>query len=158
VGRRFELIGVTPNGIRVVDDYAHNADKLRAALTTAQGGAGRVVAVFQPHGFGPARFLRPELRELLPRLLRADDRFCYAEIFYAGGTVARDISSEMLAEDLRATRDCAYARDHDAARRWVAKEARAGDTVLIMGARDPDLPALSRSILATLGHSQAQLV
>jgi len=158
VGRRFELIGVTPNGIRVVDDYAHNADKLRAALTTAQSGAARVVAVFQPHGFGPARFLRPELRELLPRLLRAEDRFCYAEIFYAGGTVARDISSEMLAEDVRATRDCAYARDHDAARRWVAKEARAGDTVLIMGARDPDLPALSRSILATLGHSQAQLV
>lgn len=158
VGRRFELIGVTSNGIRVVDDYAHNADKLRAALTTAQSGAARVVAVFQPHGFGPARFLRPELRDLLPRLLRAGDRFCYAEVFYAGGTVARDISSEMLAEDLRAARDCAYARDHDAARRWVAKEARPGDTVLIMGARDPDLPALSRSIFATLSHSPAQLV
>ena len=55
VGRRFEIVGVTPTGIRVVDDYAHNADKLRAALTTAQAGADRVVAVFQPHGFGPAR-------------------------------------------------------------------------------------------------------
>ena len=33
-------------------------------------GAPRVVAVFQPHGYGPARFLRPELRELLPRVLR----------------------------------------------------------------------------------------
>ena len=152
VSRRFEVVGVTRSGIRVVDDYAHNADKLRAALTTAQSGAARVVAVFQPHGFGPARFLRPELRELLPRLLRPQDRLCYAEIFYAGGTVAKDISSEMLADDLRATRDCAFARDHDAARRWVAKEARPGDTVLIMGARDPDLPALSRSIFAVLGN------
>jgi UDP-N-acetylmuramate--alanine ligase len=158
VGRRFEIVGVTPTAIRVVDDYAHNADKLRAALTTAQTGAPRVIAVFQPHGFGPARFLRPELRDLLPRLLRPDDRFCYAEIFYAGGTVAKDISSEMLAEDLRAARDCAFARDHDAVRRWVAKEARPGDTVLVMGARDPDLPALARSIFSTLSHAQPQLV
>jgi UDP-N-acetylmuramate--alanine ligase len=158
VSRRFEVIGVTATGIRVVDDYAHNADKVRAALTTAQSGAARVVAVFQPHGFGPARFLRPELRELLPRLLRPNDRFCYAEIFYAGGTVARDISSELLAEDLRAVRDCAFARDHDAVRRWVAHEARPGDTVLVMGARDPDLSALSRSIFATLNHAQPQLV
>jgi UDP-N-acetylmuramate--alanine ligase len=153
VGRRFEVIGATPAGIRVVDDYAHNADKLRAALTTAQNGAARVVAVFQPHGFGPARFLRSELRALLPRVLRTDDRFCYAEIFYAGGTVARDISSEMLADDLRAARDCGFARDHDAVRRWVAKEARPGDTVLIMGARDPDLPTLSRSIFAMLSRT-----
>ena len=93
VARRFEVIGTTASGIRVVDDYAHNGEKLRAALTTAQAGAARVVAVFQPHGFGPARFLRPELRELLPAILRPDDRFCYAEIFYAGGTVAKDISS-----------------------------------------------------------------
>ena len=56
--------------IRVVDDFAHNGDKIRAALTTAQAGAPRIVAVFQPHGFGPARFLRPELKALLPSLLR----------------------------------------------------------------------------------------
>ena len=84
VARRYEVIGVTGDGIRVVDDYAHNGEKLRAAITTAQLGAPRLVAVFQPHGFGPARFLRPELKALLPRLLRAQDRFCYAEIFYAG--------------------------------------------------------------------------
>ena len=50
VARRFEVVGVTSNGIRVVDDYAHNAEKLRAAITTAQAGASRVVTVFQPHG------------------------------------------------------------------------------------------------------------
>lgn len=158
VARRFEVVGVTPAGVRVVDDYAHNGEKLRAALTTAQAGGGRVVALFQPHGFGPARFLRPELKTLLPSILRPQDRFCYAEIFYAGGTVARDISSETLAEDLRASRDCAVARDHDAVRRWVTHEARPGDTVIVMGARDPDLPALSRAIFAALSHTKPLLV
>jgi UDP-N-acetylmuramate-alanine ligase len=91
-------------------------------------------------------------------VLRPQDRFCYAEIFYAGGTVARDISSAMLAEDLRKARDCDFAPDHEAVRRWVAQEARPGDTVLVMGARDPDLPALSRSVLATLRQAEPQLV
>ena len=147
VARRFELIGVTCAGVRVIDDFAHNAEKIRAALTTAQAGASRVVAVFQPHGFGPARFLRAELRELLPALLRPDDRFCYAEIYYAGGTVARDLSSRDLAADIGA----AYAEGHEAVVRWVASEARAGDTVLLMGARDPELPRLARMVLAALG-------
>src|SRR5258706_606934 len=92
VARRFEVIAVTAGGIRVVDDYAHNGEKLRAAITTAQSGAARGLAVFQPHGFGPARFLRPERRELMPRLLRTQDRLCYAEVFYSVGTVARDVS------------------------------------------------------------------
>jgi len=149
VARRFEVIGTTARGVRVVDDYAHNADKVRAAISTAQAG-GRVVAVFQPHGFGPARFLRPELAELLPRLLRAQDRFCYAEIFYAGGTVAKDISSRDLAADLPPQMRAGYAEDHAAVVQWVAREAEPSDTVLIMGARDPDLPNLARTIYAAL--------
>ena len=150
VARRFEVIAVTAGGIRVVDDYAHNGEKLRAAITTAQAGADRVLAVFQPHGFGPARFLRPELREMMPRLLRPQDRLCYAEIFYAGGTVARDVSSRMLAEDLPAALECGYAPDHRAVVDWLRARARSGDTVLIMGARDPELPALARAAAAAL--------
>ncbi|MBI1736417.1 MAG: UDP-N-acetylmuramate--alanine ligase [Candidatus Rokubacteria bacterium] len=153
VARRFEVVGVTGTGIRVVDDYAHNADKLRAAITAAQAGAARVVAVFQPHGFGPARFLRPDLKALLPAFLRPADRFCYAEIYYAGGTVAKDISSRLLAEDLPPSLACGYAPDHEGVRRWVAAEAKPGDTVLILGARDPDLPALARSVFESLAAS-----
>ena len=153
VTRRFEIVGTTASGIRVVDDYAHNAEKLRAAVTTAQAGAERVIAIFQPHGFGPARFLRPELKTLLPTLLRPEDRFCYAEIFYAGGTVAKDISSRLLANDLPAETRCGYVANHEAARQWALDEARPGDTVLVMGARDPDLPRLARSILDSLARA-----
>jgi UDP-N-acetylmuramate--alanine ligase len=150
VARRFEVIGTTRSGVRVVDDYAHNGEKIRAAITTAQAGAARVVAIFQPHGFGPARFLRPELKELLPRLLRPQDRLCYAEIFYAGGTVDRDLSSRLLAEDLAPAVRCGYAAGHEAAHLWALREALPGDTVLVMGARDPDLPGLARAIFESL--------
>lgn len=150
VSRRFELIGTTATGIRVVDDYAHNGAKIRAAVTTAQAGCARLLAVFQPHGFGPARFLRGELAALLPALLRPGDRFCYAPIFYAGGTVARDVSSRILAEDLPPHLDCAAPANHAGVHRWVLEKAQPGDTVLIMGARDPELPRLARAIFDTL--------
>jgi hypothetical protein len=56
----------------------------------------------------------------------------------------------MLADDLPAAFNCGYARDHEAVRQWVLSEARPGDTVLIMGARDPDLPRLARAVLGSL--------
>ncbi len=146
VSRRFEVIGTTESGIRVIDDYAHNGGKIRAAVQAAQAGCERLIAVFQPHGFAPARFLRPELRALLPTLLRPADRFCFSEIFYSGGTVAKDISSRDLAADLPAAMACGCAADHQELLAWIAAEAMPGDTVLLMGARDPALPRLARAI------------
>jgi UDP-N-acetylmuramate--alanine ligase len=87
---------------------------------------------------------------MMPRLLRPQDRLCYAEIFYAGGTVAKDVSSRMLAEDLPAGLGCAYAADHPTVIDWLRGLARPGDTVLLMGARDPELPALARAAFAAL--------
>ena len=43
-----------------------------------------------------------------------------------------------------------YAEDHAAVVQWVAREAEPLDTVLIMGARDPDLPNLARTVYAAL--------
>ncbi len=150
VARRFEVVGTTESGIRVVDDYAHNGEKIRAAILAAQAGCDRLVAIFQPHGYGPARFLRPELKELLPTVLRPQDRFCYAEIFYAGGTVAKDISSRDLAGDLPTALRCGYAASHAEALSWTADAAIPSDTVLVMGARDPELPKLARALHALL--------
>ena len=141
---------IVTDGIRVVDDYAHNGEKIRAAITAAQSGCDRLIAIFQPHGYGPARFLRPELREILPTVLRAQDRFCYAEIFYSGGTVAKDISSRDLAADLPPGLRCGYAANHQQVLAWAAEEAHAGDTVLLMGARDPDLPKLAHALFGLM--------
>jgi UDP-N-acetylmuramate--alanine ligase len=146
VSRRFEVIGTTESGIRVIDDYAHNGGKIRAAVEAAQAGCERLIAVFQPHGYGPARFLRPELRDLVPGLLRPGDRFCYSEIFYSGGTVAKDIGSRDLVADLPPGLACGYAANHQELLGWIAGQAMPGDTVLLMGARDPELPRLARAV------------
>jgi UDP-N-acetylmuramate--alanine ligase len=151
VDRRFQVVGEA-KAITVVDDFGHNPAKIAASLRTAHLRAGRVLAVFQPHGFGPLRFLRAELVETFATELSSADHLWMLEAFYAGGTTTRDISSADLVADLQA-KGCAatFATSREALVEAIVHEARAGDLVLIMGARDPSLTALAKEILARLG-------
>jgi len=152
VARRFQVLG-TARGVTVVDDFAHNPAKIRAALATAHlAGPRRVLAVFQPHGFGPTRFLRPDLVAAFADRLAPADRLWLLDIFYAGGTATKDISAADLAADIRARgKDAASVPDRAALVAEIAAVAAPGDLVLVMGARDPSLSDLCREILARLG-------
>ena len=46
------------NGVWLIDDYAHNPVKCAASIAACQPIAPKVVAWFQPHGYGPTSFLR----------------------------------------------------------------------------------------------------
>ena len=77
-------------------------------------------------------------------------------LFDAGGTAARTISSAdllpLLPGDLAAR---VHLVDDASAPGWtprlaaqIAPRTAAGDTLLVMGARDPELPALARELAA----------
>jgi UDP-N-acetylmuramate--alanine ligase len=151
VGRRFQTIG-RANGIEVVDDFAHNPKKIEAAIATAKRRAsGRVLAIYQPHGYGPTRFLRPDLVESFAGVLGAEDRLWMLEVFYAGGTARRDFSAaDIVAEVAARGRRAAFAASRDELASAVAVEARPGDLILVMGARDPSLTDLARAILGAI--------
>ncbi|MCP4617689.1 MAG: hypothetical protein GY844_14805, partial [Bradyrhizobium sp.] len=95
VARRYAFVG-SARGIEVYDDYAHNPDKVRAMLAAAHLRAQRVLAVFQPHGFGPTRFLKNEFIESFAQALGPKDILWMPDIYYAGGTAVKDISSADL--------------------------------------------------------------
>ena len=161
VSRRFERVG-TAAGVEVIDDFAHNPDKIAAALGTAHGcltrAGSRVLAVFQPHGFRPTRFLREALVETFAASLGPDDVLWLPEIFFAGGTVTRDISSRDLVEDvLRLGRDARFLAARDELPPAITAEARSGDLVLVMGARDPSLTEFCRTILIELEKGPVSL-
>ena len=150
IGRRFQTVG-RAHGVEVIDDFAHNADKIAAAIRTAKLRASRVLAIYQPHGYGPTRFLRRDFVATFTRELAADDRLWMLEVFYAGGTATRDFSAADIVAEIGALgvqAEFAPSREFLAAR--IAQEARPGDLVLMMGARDPSLSALARAILASI--------
>ncbi|HJV23956.1 MAG TPA: cyanophycin synthetase, partial [Holophagaceae bacterium] len=150
VGRRFQAVGEA-RGVRVVDDYAHNPAKVEAALQAAQSQADRVLAVFQPHGFGPLAFMREELVAVLKATLRPQDRLWFLPVYFPGGTVHRSVESEDVVADLQARGIPVRLATRVALPAAVAAEARAGDLVLLMGARDPSLPELAKEMVACLG-------
>lgn len=151
VARRFNILG-RAGGVTVVDDFAHNPAKIAAVLSALRlRKGGRVLAVFQPHGFAPARLMRRELPGALSASLSTGDEVFFPDIYYAGGTVAKDISSADLAADAAAA---GLKARHLPDRRRIAAEvaaaARPGDIVIVMGARDPGLTGLARDILSAL--------
>jgi UDP-N-acetylmuramate--alanine ligase len=158
VGRRFQTIGVA-NGVEVIDDFAHNPAKIAAALATARRLASdrpgaRVLAVYQPHGYGPTRFLRADFVDTFARALGALDRTWWLEVFYAGGTTTKDFSSADIVADLAGRgvgERAAFASSREALVAAIAAEARPGDIVIVMGARDPSLTLLARRIVEALG-------
>jgi UDP-N-acetylmuramate--L-alanine ligase len=154
IGRRFQTVGQT-SGVEVIDDFAHNAEKIAAAIRTAKLRAQRVLAIYQPHGYGPTRFLRRDFVTTFTRELGPDDRLWMLEVFYAGGTATRDFSAADIVAEIGALGTCAeFAASRERLVARVAEEARQGDLVLVMGARDPSLSELARAILAALKQTE----
>ena len=146
VMRRFS-VWRTPKGITVIDDYAHNPEKIRAAILTARDFGKRVFAVFQPHGYGPTRFLKDELVDAFARLIRGTDEVYFLPIYYAGGTVKRDISSADLADRVNQRGVLSYApQNRDDLIAGLKRRTKPGDVVILMGARDPTLARLAQEI------------
>ena len=98
--RRMEIIGET-NGIKVIDDYAHNPKKIQAAIDTARLISERLIVVFQPHGYGPTEFLKDELISTFAKTLSPADTLYMPEIFYAGGTAQKRISSNDIIKEIK---------------------------------------------------------
>lgn len=154
IGRRFQTVGKA-RGIEVVDDFAHNAEKIAAAIRTARLRSKRVLAIYQPHGYGPTRFLRSDFVTTFGRELAPGDRLWMLEVFYAGGTATRDFSAaDIVAEiaGLGTKAEFAPSREWLVAR--IAAEARVGDLVLVMGARDPSLTELAGAILGAVADAE----
>ena len=150
VNRRFQSLGMV-NGIEVIDDFAHNPVKIRAAIETAQLRARRILAIFQPHGFTPTRFLRKELVDAFVRALRPEDKAWLLEIYYAGGTTKKDFSASDITKEIASLgRQAGFAPTRDALIENLMEEVREGDLILLMGARDPSLTGFARRIVEAL--------
>jgi len=151
VARRF-FVTTTSQNVHVVDDFAHNPAKIIAAMRAAQGLSKRILAIYQPHGFGPTRFLKDEYIATFRTAFRQNDSLFLLPIYYAGGTAQKDISSEDIIQGLGSVAFSAQALSgRDELLSKLKATVRSGDCVLIMGARDPSLPALVKKVVELFG-------
>lgn len=152
LARRFDIVGTSPSGVSVIDDFGHNPEKCAATLRTLKAHPGRVLAFFQPHGYGPLRQMGAELAETLARELGPEDRVILCDPVYFGGTTDRSIGSERIVGLIdEAGGRAEHVPDRADAGERLAELARPGDRIVIMGARDDTLSSFAAALLARLG-------
>ena len=151
IARRFDVVGTTPAGVTVIDDFGHNPEKCRATLRTLKAHPGRVIAFFQPHGYGPLRQMGRELAETFAEELGPEDVTLLCDPVYFGGTVDRSEGSERIVRLIeQAGGKAEYVPTREAVADRIVEIARPGDRIAVMGARDDTLTLFARDLLARL--------
>ena len=152
IRRRLEWVGEA-GGVTVIDDFAHNPDKIGATLATLHAFRGRLLIMFQPHGFGPLRMMRRAFVEAFARGLAEDDILVMPDPVYFGGTTDRSVASADIAGDIRGRgRQAEAFRDRAACGERLIELARPGDRIVLMGARDDTLSSFAEDLVRRLGQ------
>jgi UDP-N-acetylmuramate--alanine ligase len=150
VARRLDFVG-TRGGVAVIDDFAHNPDKIAATLSALHEFPGRLLVMFQPHGFGPLKLMKDAFIATFAHDLGAADVLVMPEPVYYGGTTDRSVSSADIVEGVRARgREAFHFEARAACGDKLLGLARAGDRIVVMGARDDTLTVFARALLSSL--------
>jgi len=148
--RRLELVG-TAGGVTVIDDFAHNPDKIEATLATLHAFPGRLLVMFQPHGYGPLKMLREAFIDCFARNLGEEDVLIMPDPVYFGGTVDRDVTSREIVAGVAALGRNAHAfEERPPCADALIELARPGDRIVVMGARDDTLAHFAAGLLERL--------
>ena len=142
-GRRLERKGQAA-GVAVLDSYAHHPAELSADLaavrSSTNGEGGRVLALFQPHLYSRTLHLAHEFAVALATA----DAVCVTDVYPAREEPLPGVSGRLIVEELARVRPgmrLGYTPTIEEGVRLVARWARAGDTVLTLGAGDIDRAA-----------------
>ena len=150
IKRRMEVVG-EKNGIIVIDDFAHNPDKIEASLETLKQFPGRLQIMFQMHGFGPLRLMHRELGDVFARYLSEDDKIYMPEVLYLGGSADRSYTAKDFVDELKTQSvNSFWFASRDEIADEIVKSAKPGDRIVIMGARDDTLSVFAHDILGAL--------
>ena len=151
--RRLEIVGEA-SGVTVIDDFAHNPDKIAATLATLRAQPGRLLIMFQPHGYGPLVKMGEPLAESIAEGMAVGDRLYLPDPVYQGGTVEKTRGSDWLADQVRAR---GHKAEHVPQRAEIGdrllEQAKPGDRILIMGARDDTLIDFARDLVDRLAET-----
>ena len=148
--RRLEVLG-QKSDITVIDDFAHNPDKVLASMSALKSYAGRLLVMFQPHGFKPMRLMGKELIESFTSQMSDDDILLIPEIFFSGGTAVKDISSKDLVNHAKSFgKNAIFFETRDELYQELLKLANSGDRIVLMGARDNSITDMGYSLLENL--------
>ena len=148
--RRLEILG-KKNNITIIDDFAHNPDKVNASLSALKSYFGRLIVMFQPHGFAPMRMMGKDIINSFAKNFDENDILLIPEIFFAGGTVKRDISSKDLVDYAKQQNiNALFFEKRDEIEKYISSIMTPNDRIVLMGARDNSITTMGFNLLENI--------
>ena len=144
--RRMELKGEAA-GVRVFDSYAHHPTELAADLRAARdiAGAGRVVAIFQPHLYSRTRIFADDFGTALGLA----DQAVVLDVYAAREDPEPGVTGRLVADAVPGGQ-ALFLPDRTQVAPLIARIAEPGDVVLTMGAGD--VTALGPQLIEAVGR------
>lgn len=134
--RRFDVIGTTDRGVKLVDDYAHHPTEIKATLDAAHNIPHNALwCIFQPHTYTRTLALFDQFEDAFEEA----DLLILADIYAAREKDIYEISSEKLADAIKTAhpdKKVMYMENFDMIANYVKDNAEKGDLVITMGAGD----------------------
>ena len=134
--RRFDLLGLTTNGVKVVDDYAHHPTEITATIKAAKNVPHeRMWIIFQPHTYTRTLALHDDFAEALA----SADKIVLAEIYAAREKNTHNISAYSIMEKIKSNdpeQEVWFLPTFDEISEFVLANAKPDDLVITMGAGD----------------------
>lgn len=148
--RRLEVLGVS-NNITIIDDFAHNPDKVAASMSALKSYKGRLLVMFQPHGFSPMRLMGKEIMDSFIQYMDKDDVLLLPEIYFSGGSVTRDISSlDLVNYARRHNINAHFFETRNDLKKYLLEIAKPTDRIILMGARDNSITDMGNELVEEL--------
>ncbi len=134
--RRFDVMGITENGVQVVDDYAHHPTEIKATLTAAKNIPHKDLwCVFQPHTYTRTIALFDEFQHSFDKA----DKIIVTEIYAAREKNIYKISSKDLVSALKKAyplKEIYYFQDFSEIASFIENNSQKDDLLITMGAGD----------------------
>ncbi|MDD6043159.1 MAG: UDP-N-acetylmuramate--L-alanine ligase [Eubacteriaceae bacterium] len=134
--RRFDVVGTTSKGVKIVDDYAHHPTEIRATLSAASNiPNNRLWCLFQPHTYTRTLALYDEFADSFGDA----DVLVMAKIYAAREKDIYKVSSQALAEEIKRKhpdKEVYYFDTLEEIADFVKANTEPKDLVITMGAGD----------------------
>ncbi|MBQ0040789.1 MAG: UDP-N-acetylmuramate--L-alanine ligase [Clostridiales bacterium] len=134
--RRFDITGITADGVKVIDDYAHHPTEIKATLAAAKNVKhNKLWLIFQPHTYTRTKALFEEFVDAFGDA----DKLILTDIYAAREQDIYNISTYKLFTAMKAKypeRDIYYVKDFEDIVNYVKKFAEKDDIAMTMGAGD----------------------
>ncbi len=134
--RRFDILGTTEKGVKIIDDYAHHPTEIKATLSAVKNVKHKNMwCLFQPHTYTRTLALFDEFVDSFGDA----DKLVMAEIYAAREKNIHKISAKSLADKIKEKypeKEVYFFETLDEIADFVHEKAEADDLVLTMGAGD----------------------